>query len=418
MKLRRSHNSMDDATSSNADEEADEDRKRIKVAKLDKELDEMERVGFCDRYGTLFDSYRPGATWFVVVDCILIIATGVLMAIRPKGGACNQIAFSISGLIGLYLLLLILFRPFYVPFRLVVYIGATLLQFISSMSTAAPVSGMEDAGAMSALLAMFFVIFASFLDIILTVFGVRRPKDDDENKKKEAAKKKAGHSDLRDSSGAHSSCASGGDDDEYDDAFGESESQSGASTVKTRAAPKRMNPMLQVPQHQQQQQQPAAIDPWAAMRAEAGGGGSSRSSVGGGGGSSRSHRSGGGGGGGRSPSRGWARVDDDDNNSVATHVVRRDHHQTRHSSRPSSQRRSGGGGGYASASNYGGSSDDDQQPSTHNRRHRGGSASRRGGGGSTTGQQQPATDEFSGMWDAQFRRMRQQAREDQMLETL
>lgn len=149
------------------------------------ESDIADTVGFCNRFGSMFDAYRPGATWFVVVDCLVVLLTGILMAIRPEAGACRSISASITGVIAVYLGLLVVIRPFFVPFRQVVFVVATALQLVSALALALPVVGVEQVGAMADILSMFFVVFSTIVDLLLMLTGITSSKGE---------KRKPGHS--------------------------------------------------------------------------------------------------------------------------------------------------------------------------------------------------------------------------------
>ena len=68
---------------------------------------------FVEQYGVVFESYKEGRTWWVIVECAIMVAIGVLSIWQPGSpGECNTRNGIFTAVFGLFFILLLVVRPY------------------------------------------------------------------------------------------------------------------------------------------------------------------------------------------------------------------------------------------------------------------------------------------------------------------
>jgi len=77
----------------------------------DKWVDGRRNTGFVARYGPVFEDYRNGAPWFLDIEMLMSVATGVLNSYQETGAECKRVVTSAAALSTAYALTFISVRP-------------------------------------------------------------------------------------------------------------------------------------------------------------------------------------------------------------------------------------------------------------------------------------------------------------------
>ncbi len=94
--------------------------------------DDPPNSGFVHRHGLFFSEYCDGRHWFCVVEMAMCVACGVVEGMKFGEGRCNAVLVVLAVVFLGYLVLVIVFRPFHVPYLNVHTIVVSILMAVSS----------------------------------------------------------------------------------------------------------------------------------------------------------------------------------------------------------------------------------------------------------------------------------------------
>ena len=117
----------------------------------DDDLFSSTNTGYVLAYGALFQLYRPSRQWFFAIEVLASIATAVLLSIRPQFHECVALGVAGVTVFGLYLLALLILRPYHAPLNLVM---ATLLAVCQVLACVFLVVEMRTASAISSIVGL------------------------------------------------------------------------------------------------------------------------------------------------------------------------------------------------------------------------------------------------------------------------
>eukprot|EP01061_Rhynchopus_euleeides_P023377 TRINITY_DN3806_c0_g2_i3.p1 TRINITY_DN3806_c0_g2~~TRINITY_DN3806_c0_g2_i3.p1 ORF type:complete len:535 (+),score=194.58 TRINITY_DN3806_c0_g2_i3:1-1605(+) len=87
---------------------------------------------FVEQYGVIFESYKEGKTWWVLVECSSVVAVGVLSSWQPGSpGECNVRNAIFTTVFGVCFLALIFVRPYLSMFDAALMGSVSGLMFVS-----------------------------------------------------------------------------------------------------------------------------------------------------------------------------------------------------------------------------------------------------------------------------------------------
>ena len=159
-----------------AEEPQEEYEKLKKWARLFHERGEWKHSNpwWISRYGMFFDEYRQGVQWFLFSDVMLVFFLGCLDAVEPNTPSeCNAKVLATTVLFGAQLLMVLLLRPFLVPFQNYFFSLAYVLQFTAMVLICIAIFRQNTAAGYLTISVQFLFIFSAML-VLKSLWDIAR----------------------------------------------------------------------------------------------------------------------------------------------------------------------------------------------------------------------------------------------------
>jgi hypothetical protein len=126
---------------------------------------------FTRMYGTLFEDYTLNRQWFVYLEVLLNIISGIIEGVHPSPGYCRTFAFATAISFTVYLLLFLVLRPMAAPVMTIFIFSITALQTLGVWLVAIdPLNPDATAAATSvSLLSMYLIGVKTIFDLLMMV---------------------------------------------------------------------------------------------------------------------------------------------------------------------------------------------------------------------------------------------------------
>lgn len=131
--------------------------------------------GYCRRNRLLFDEYRAGRQLFLVVEIVLAVLLGGLEGVKLGYGECDNVLIAVTVALGLYVLLLLVFRPCAGILQNIVYTVLGGLQFVGCVLLCFPEDETRYDWSTKCMTAGSYIIMAkAFVDVLCAVLFLFR----------------------------------------------------------------------------------------------------------------------------------------------------------------------------------------------------------------------------------------------------
>jgi hypothetical protein len=120
----------------------------------------------------LFEMYRVGRQWFLCVELLTGMASGIIGGLMPAD-SCEGLLIALCVVSGLYLVLLVLLAPLHSPLERGVTLANGAVTFVLSLLALFPDAGTEEPIAWLAVIQMWFAFVMVFIALLQLLWSRR-----------------------------------------------------------------------------------------------------------------------------------------------------------------------------------------------------------------------------------------------------